>query len=613
MEWSPMQKLNRLTCLALFLACCLLPIAARAERATGARLAGIDFLNQGYLVSFSGNYLAARSAIISQDIPAAADYFDRAHLLDPENRELLARAFLLHLSSGDIGRAAELATVILDKDKNDRLSRFVLAVRALRNQRYKTARELLEGGSAGADSDITAGLLSAWAAQGAGDTAKALDILSKLKGADWYDVFRNFHGGLIADVAARRLETSKKAAERTSEEAKKWRGEATRQLLAAYKADPYGLRLMEAEARSLARQGEKDQAIAVLDDFLSRNPENPIAKSLKADIEGKRAVAPLVRDARRGAAEVLLGLGSALARDDGQDIAAIYFNLAVYIDDDNGLALLSLADLMDQMKRPERAVTLYERVPHNSPMRRAADLQEALALDDLGESEKALLSLDNVLKTNPRDVDALVSKGNILRVKKRFGEAASIYDAAIAAIGDVQPRQWSLYFFRGISLEREKKWDLAERDLRHALELQPERPEVLNYLGYSLVDRHEKLDEALTMLHRAVELRPDDGYVIDSVGWAYYRLGNYEEALKWLERAIEKKPGDPVINDHLGDIFYRLGRTLEARFQWSHARDLNPEPEDLAVISEKLRSGELPNADAATPSTTQAGTPGQGG
>lgn len=569
--------------------------AAHAERAAGQRrgLSAEPFILSD-LTSLSGNYLAARAAILAQDVNEAARFYDNAYRLDPDNRELLARAFLLYLTAGDVGRAAELASRIQKYDAKDRLSRLVLAVREIRHQRYTAARDLLlheskESGATEGDVDITAGLLAAWATQGTGATDQAMAVLGRLKGADWYEIFRNYHGGLISDLAARRLETAKKP-----EELAKWRNEANERLAAAYKADPYALRIMEAQARALVRAGNQQQALGVLRDFLGKAPENPLAKSLFETIEAKRPVAPMLRDVRQGAAEVLLGLGSALARDDGQDIATIYLNLATYIDSENGLALLSLADLMDQSKRTERAIALYERVPRNSPMRRAADLQEALALDDLNRTEDALSALDRVLKLNTKDIDAWTTRGNILRAKKRFGEAARAYDAALAEIKNPQPRHWALLFFRGICFEREKQWDLAERDLKRALELQPERPEVLNYLGYSWVDRHRNLPEALGMLHRAVELRPDDGYIIDSVGWAYYRLGNYDEALKWMEKAVEKKPGDPVINDHLGDVFYRLGRTLEARFQWSHARDLSPEPEDLALIAEKLRTGELP-------------------
>ena len=181
--------------------------------------------------------------------------------------------------------------------------------------------------------------------------------------------------------------------------------------------------------------------------------------------------------------------------------------------------------------------------------------------------------------------------GNILRGRKEFDECAEVYGKGIATIANPERPHWLIYYFRGICNERAKKWSAAEADLKKALKLYPDQPHVLNYLGYSWIDQGVNLDEGMRMIRRAVEQRPDDGYIVDSLGWAYYRLGNYEEAVKHLERAVELKPDDPTINDHLGDGYWKTGRMLEAQFQWSHAHDLKPEPEELEKIEQKLKSG----------------------
>jgi Flp pilus assembly protein TadD len=155
---------------------------------------------------------------------------------------------------------------------------------------------------------------------------------------------------------------------------------------------------------------------------------------------------------------------------------------------------------------------------------------------------------------------------------------------------------WTLFYFRAICFERTKQWPKAEADFKKALELFPDQPLVLNYLGYSWVDQGVNLDEAFKMLRRAVDLRPTDGYVVDSLGWANFKLGHYEEATRELEKAIELKPADPVVNDHLGDAYWRMGRKLDAHFQWNHARDMGPEPEDLPAILKKIDSG-LPDEE----------------
>ena len=315
-----------------------------------------------------------------------------------------------------------------------------------------------------------------------------------------------------------------------------------------------------------------------------------------------------VGNAQQGAAEVLYGLASAGNRQGDEAAALLYLRLAIYLDPNHDLAILTLGDILERARQPEDAVAVYEKMPATSPLRPNAEIQAGLALENLGRPDEAVKHLAALIAERPDDIDALSALGNIYRSRKMFEEAAATYDKAIAKLASPGRANWDLYYFRGIARERIKRWPEAEADLRKALELLPEplgreRALVLNYLGYSLVDQHLKLDEALEMLRRAVELRPRDGYIIDSLGWAYYRLGRYAEAVRDLERAVELRPSDPVINDHLGDVYWKVGRRLEAGFQWNHARDLNPEPEDLAKIKRKIERGleDGPSANAVEP------------
>jgi Flp pilus assembly protein TadD len=202
--------------------------------------------------------------------------------------------------------------------------------------------------------------------------------------------------------------------------------------------------------------------------------------------------------------------------------------------------------------------------------------------------------------------------GNIQRGRKQFVECAKTYGKGISIIANPEKPNWLVFYFRGICHERAKQWPSAEADLKTALELFPDQPHVLNYLGYSWVDQGVNLDEGMAMIRRAVEQRPDDGYIVDSLGWAYYRIGNYEEAVKHLERAIELKPEDPTINDHLGDAYWKVGRMLEAYFQWTHARDMKPEPDELAKIEQKLKSG-LPDETSSSAAAEKNKKAGNGG
>ena len=299
----------------------------------------------------------------------------------------------------------------------------------------------------------------------------------------------------------------------------------------------------------------------------------------------------LVESAQSGAAEALYGLGASLGRRGGEDLGLVYLQLSLYLEPDHPLALLSLADLYESLKKPALAIKVYERIPANSPLHRNAAIQMATDLDALDRSDEAEKHLTALIKEHPDDLEAIMALGNVLRGHKKFAECADVYSQAVAALPHPVKANWVLFYFRGICYERSHQWPKSEADLKKALELFPEQPHVLNYLGYSWIDQGVHLDDGMAMIKRAVQQRPDDGYIVDSLGWAYFRIGNYEEAVKQLERAIELKPEDPTINDHLGDAYWRIGRTLEAKFQWAHARDLKPDPEDLPKILAKLKDG----------------------
>ncbi len=539
----------------------------------------------------SGSYLAARHASVQRDAAAAAAYFRAALRVDPKNNELLERTFVSVLAEGNIEEAARLADRVLQANRNDRVARLVVGVRALKQRQYAPARQNFAQSIRGPVTDLVAAMLNAWAFYGAGDVKSAVETLDKLVGPDWYGLFKDLHTGLILDAGGNRKE-------------------AVKRFERAYKLDNGALRVVQAYGSVLLRLGQKDEALKVFDVFDKALPRHPlIVTDIQAINRGEKLV-PLVETAQAGAAEALYGLGAALGRRGGEDLGLVYLQLALYLAPQNAMALLSLADIFEGIKKPELAIRTYERVPAQSPLRRNADIQQAINLDTVERTEEAKARLQRLVTEHPDDFEALIALGNILRARKSYADCADIYGRVIARIQQPTRANWTTFYFRGICYERAKKWSAAEADLKKALELYPDQPHALNYLGYSWIDQGINLDDGMAMIRRAVEQRPDDGYIVDSLGWAYYRLGNYEEAVKHLERAIELKPEDPTINDHLGDVYWRVGRTLEAEFQWSHARDLKPEPDELKKIEEKLRSG-LPAETSTT--ADQSKKPKNGG
>jgi tetratricopeptide (TPR) repeat protein len=480
------------------------------------------------------------------------------------------------VASGDIEEAAQLAERVVRIDRGNADAHLVLGARALKRQQWGDARAQFERAAHGTVNDLTGTLLAAWCAYGAGDADGAINAIDKLSGPDWYDIFKHLHAGLIADLDGDE-------------------GEADERFASAFAADGALLRVMQAYAGFLSRNGARDRALRMYQDYEKRVPRYPLTLEGLALLERGTPLPRLVETAQEGAAEVLYGIGAAWGRRDAQATGLsrglVYLQLALYLEPDHALALVSLADLYEGMNQYEQAIRTLARVPVSSPLKTHSDIQTAIDLDKQDSTGEAIKILESVIAGQSASVEAVVVLGNIQRERKRYRECAETYSKAIGLIAAPTNANWTTFYFRAICLDRAKEWDRAEADFKKALELFPDQPNVLNYLAYVWVDRGVHLDESLDMLKRAVEQRPDDGYIIDSLGWAYYRLGDIDEALKNTERAVELKPEDPAIHDHLGDVYRTLGRVSDARLQWLRARELNPEPDDLKKIEEKLANG----------------------
>src|SRR5712671_6722722 len=576
-------RFNRWTIAAFALTALALPGPLAAQTPGHPADNSAQFPNSRDLKSLtmSGSYLAARHASVERDASSAATFYRSALRTDPKNNELLDRAFISSLAEGDIDEAVKLADRILTLDKSNRVARLVVGVRDLKQKKYATAQININQSIRGPITDLVATLLSGWATYGAGDAKTAVANIDKLTGPEWYPIFKDLHAGMILELANKEKD-------------------AGARFERAYKLDDSMLRVAEAHARWLSRNKDSAAAKAVYEAFDKKLARHPLVLEGLRETKAGKKLPPLVDSPQSGAAEALYGIGATLTRRGGEDLALVYLQLALYLAPNHSLALLSLADLYESVKKPQMAIKVYERVPANSPLKRNAQIQQATDLDSADRGDEAIKILKDVTAQDPKDLEAIMALGNIERGRKKFADCTRTYTQGIDALPSANEKgNWVYYYFRGICEERSKQWSKAEADMRKALELQPEQPHVLNYLGYSWIDQGINLDDGMKMIKRAVEQRPDDGYIVDSLGWAYYRIGNFEEAVKHLERAVELKPDDPTINDHLGDAYAKSGRTLEAEFQWAHARDLKPEPEDLVKIKQKLANGGSDETSAA--------------
>lgn len=528
-----------------------------------------------------GNYLAGRFARTEHEPGRAAEFYKAALDRDQVDDVLLENAFQMELAAGHFDQALPLAERLVKSQPNNRMAQTLLALDAFKKGDFAAAESRMQVSSEGPIGELTSAITRAWIRAAAGDIQGGLDIIDGPKQADWAQFYLYYHRGLIADIGGR-FNEARSAFEKV------------------FKQDNKTLRTALAYAYSAANAGDTTLAKQVLKEHLERQQGegHPLARDLYNRIVAGDRVGLLVKTPAEGVAEVFYGLGEALTGEGGVNLGIAYLQLALFVKPDHSFALAALANTYESLKKFEKANETYDRIPAGSPLQSSIDIRKAFNLNSLDQPDEAKTLLLSVVKDNPGDLRPLEALGNIMRARKRYEEAVEYYTKAIKLIPKPEKRNWAYYYSRGTCYERLKNWPAAEADLQKALVLFPDQPLVLNYLGYSWIDQGMNLQQGLALIDKAVQLRPDDGYIVDSLGWAYFKMGDYKEAVKYLERAVELRPDDPTLNDHLGDALWRVGRMNEAKFQWDQALSLKPEPEDIDKIKSKLDKGLPPVAKA---------------
>jgi tetratricopeptide (TPR) repeat protein len=523
-----------------------------------------------------GDYLSARLAASQHDLPEAAKLYRQSLAGDPNNAELLGHAFLYTAAAGDVGQAATFAARMIKSEPDNRGARMALAVDAMKHGDYGAARMQVAQSGKGPFTALTLSLIDAWAAVGLGNTQDALKDLQQVPSEGGTEALSDYHRALVLDLAGQNTDAD--AAYR-----------------AAIAAGNTGPRIIDAYGRFLERSGRADDARAFYTKLQGDEAAGPIAAAGFARLARGEKPDRLISTPAQGAAEALFGIAASLTDQTSADVAILYLRFALYMSPDFDLAKIVLADRFETLEKYDDAIKVYESVNTDSPYGPAAAVQVAVDQMKLDRNDKAIEELSSFVSKRPDDISAWTSLGDAYRAENKFEKAADAYDRAVQLISKAAPKDWPLFYARAVSEEQSHRWDAAEADLQNALKLSPEQPQVLNYLGYSWVDQNRKLPEALAMLEKARALSPYDGYIVDSVGWAYYRLGRYPDAAKTLENAVLLVPADPTINDHLGDAYWRVGRKLDAQFQWNHALAFDPDKGEKALIERKLADG-LPDA-----------------
>ncbi|MEM1314941.1 MAG: tetratricopeptide repeat protein [Pseudomonadota bacterium] len=522
--------------------------------------------------TLSGSYLAAKAAAERNDHREAATRYAQALTRDPSNMGLRDRALTFALLVGDLGAAAAIAAPLAEADPSHRLAALALLAEEMRKGDHDAALARLDADAQDSVNRLVADLIRGWAHVGRGD-AEAMEAAFESLAADPVGrVFARYHQGLaraaLGDDAA--------AAEALQAAMDAGGSREGRPALAL--------------AGALERLGQVEAARDVYEAALASGRRAPLMEDALAQMQDDAPAPPLVRSAAAGAAETFLSIGGALS-DQNALVSLLYARVASALRPELHDARLLIGNVLLERDNPEAAARVFGSVPRRSPLFASAEIGRADALQDLDRIDEAIAALRNVARAEADDLAAQLSLAGALRRAERWEESIDVYDEAVALIEPVENRHWGVFYERGIANERAGRWDDAETDFFKALELRPDQPHVLNYLGYSWVEQRRNFDEAQTMIEKAVEQEPENGYIADSLGWVLYRVGKFEEAVPILERATELEPTDPIINDHLGDAFWMVGRRLEARFQWRRALSFDPEQDEAERIRRKLDVG----------------------
>ncbi len=520
----------------------------------------------------AGSYLAGRQATFDSDFAAAARYFNQAIAADPGNPGLMDAAVRAHIAAGDMQAAIAVARRLEATGAFSPYAAMAVLAGQFAQERYGDALEDIAAGDRIAP--MVDGLLAAWAEFGLGRMSAALE---------GFDAVAETPGGEAVAYYNKALALARVGDYETALEIFSGDAQGSLQL------DRRGVL---AYVQVLSQLERNDEALAVIADRFGTGNLDPTLDALRTRLEaGETIPFTAVTDASSGAAEVFYVVAGVINGETNPATTLLYSRATQYLRPDHIEAILLSAALLEELEQYDLATAAYNKVPRDHPAYDTAEIGRAEALRQSGKTEAAIEVLEQLARARPGNLSVHVALGDTLRQLERYDEASRAYDEAIALLEEDQESQWVIYFARGITHEREDRWPQAEADFRKALELRPEQPQVLNYLGYSFVEMGVHMEEALDLIERAVEAQPNSGYIVDSLGWVLFRMGEYEEAVTHLERATELLPVDPIVNDHLGDAYWAVGRELEAEFQWKRALSFDPEEDEAERIRRKLEVG----------------------
>jgi tetratricopeptide (TPR) repeat protein len=517
----------------------------------------------------AGAYLAARQAANANDFAIGTQFLTQALLADPTNPILMENAVRSLIALGQPDRAVTVAAAMVAQGQDNPIAFLTLTLADVKAGDWGAVLASLDAGRS--ISPLVDGVTRGWAHLGLGDMTNAtasFDAVIASDGMSGYGLtYKAYALASVGDF------------------------EGAEAIFASTPGLRFNRQSVIAYVQVLSQLNQNEAAIAFLDRVFGGRLDPGLTLLRDELAAGKSVAYDAVRTPVQGLADLYLTVASILQDDAPDDFTLLYARAAADLWPENTQALLTTAGLLEALDQYDLANATYSQIAPSDPAFLAAELGRAEVLAAAGRQDAAIEALEALSRGYPDRPEVFAAKGNNLRVADRFEAAKQAYGRAIDLYDDDSAAKWFVYYTRGIAHHQLDEWTGAEADFRAALALRPDQPQVLNYLGYSLVERGEKMDEALAMIETAAATLPDNGAIVDSLGWVYFQLGRYEEAVVHLERAASLEPLDPVINDHLGDALWAVDRAIEASFQWQRALSFDPEEEDAERIRAKIARG----------------------
>ncbi len=531
--------------------------------------------NEPSEVGVSGSYLSSLFSRSNGDIESAIKSLKTVYHKNPQDTDVANQLMGLYLLAGHIDKAMEIATHVYKNNNNkDPISALMLSLKSIKNNDVDGAARILDKLSEEESGQLWLPLISAWLDIEKNQLKKPL-MMEELSA----------EVGRAAPVVSYHLALINAQAGFTKAAIENFKYSVEDQ------ANPPA-RVMDRLKKFYAKNNSPEGLKPIVTKY--REPEGNLPEMNLEEINNMQA----------GVAEILLTMGSLMLAADATQDATLYLQLALYLKPEMDVAIVTLAQAYSELQQYGIANELLAKIQPNNPLYNDAQLYIAINLGRLNKVDESVAKLDSLISAFPNNTDAYIAKGDLLRTQENYADAIKVYDAALGVVKEKKARHWPIYFALGICYDKIGNWVEAEKKLRHSMELSPDQPDVLNYLGYSFLIRGENFSEARMLIEKAIAKRPSDPQIMDSMGLALYLAGDYKQAIMYLERAVSLLPADVTVNEHLGDLYWRMGRKNEARFQWDRSLTYSKEDSVIQEIKEKIKYG-LPEKTIAVTDKNQ--------